>query len=81
MDLLAGLIPRRYHRVMAMTLRLTAEETEQLRLTAEAESRSMQEVAREAIRDYTGRHVARRGEALARIVQQDTDLLERLGSV
>jgi len=66
---------------MAMTLRLTDEETEQLRLTTEAENRSMQEVAREAIRDYTGRHTARRAEALARIVQEDSALLDRLGSV
>jgi predicted transcriptional regulator len=66
---------------MAMTLRLTDEETEQLRLTAEAENRSMQEVAREAIREYTARHAARRAEALARIVSEDGALLDRLGSV
>jgi predicted transcriptional regulator len=66
---------------MAMTLRLTDEETENLRLTAEAENRSMQEVAREAIREYTGRHTARRSEALARIVAEDGALLDRLGSV
>ncbi len=66
---------------MAMTLRLTDAETEQLRLTAEAENRSMQEVAREAIREYTARHTARRAEALTRIVQEDAVLLDRLGSV
>ncbi|MCL2795465.1 MAG: ribbon-helix-helix protein, CopG family [Microbacteriaceae bacterium] len=37
---------------MAMTLRLTDDETEALRLRAEREKRSMQEVAREAIRNY-----------------------------
>jgi predicted transcriptional regulator len=66
---------------MAMTLRLTDEETEQLRLTAEEENRSMQEVAREAIREYTGRHTARRDEALARIIHEDVALLGRLGTV
>ena len=66
---------------MAMTLRLTDEETDQLRRTAEAENRSMQEVAREAIREYTERHAARRDAALARIVAEDGDLLDRLGSV
>jgi len=66
---------------MAMTLRLTDEETELLRRTAEAEDRSMQDVAREAIRLYTSRHQARRDEVLARIVAEDADLLDRLGSV
>ncbi|GAA0945834.1 hypothetical protein GCM10009559_44030 [Pseudonocardia zijingensis] len=42
-----------------MTLRLTDEETEALRAQAEIESRSMQEVARAALREY----VARRGNA------------------
>jgi predicted transcriptional regulator len=74
-------IPRRYHRSMAMTLRLTDEETELLRRTAEAEDRSMQDVAREAIREYTSRHTARRDAALARIVSEDGALLDRLGSV
>jgi len=74
-------IPRWYHHAVAMTLRLTDEETEQLRLTAEAENRSMQDVAREAIREYTSRHVARRAQALARIVTEDAALLDRLGSV
>ena len=81
MNTLDWVIPRRYHHAMAMTLRLTDEETETLRLTAEAENRSMQEVAREAIREYTSRHTARRAEALTRIVAEDGDLLDRLGSV
>ena len=40
---------------MAMTLRLDEAETEALRTTAEREDRSMQEVAREAIREYIDR--------------------------
>ena len=66
---------------MAMTLRLTDEETELLRRTAEAENRSMQDVAREAIRAYTTQHAARRDAALVRIVGEDGALLDRLGSV
>ena len=41
---------------MAMTLRLTASETEALRRRADFESRSMQDVAREAVREYVERH-------------------------
>lgn len=37
---------------MAMTLRLTDEETEALRAQADREGRSMQEVARSAVRQY-----------------------------
>lgn len=38
---------------VAMTLRLTEDAVEALRRTAEAEDRSMRDVAHEAIRDYT----------------------------
>ena len=38
-----------------MTLRLTDAETEALRAQAEAEGRSMQEVARAAVREYVDR--------------------------
>ena len=41
---------------MAMTLRLSDDESEALRRRAEAEHRSMQEVAREAVREYVSRH-------------------------
>ncbi|MCD2187880.1 ribbon-helix-helix domain-containing protein [Actinomycetospora soli] len=37
---------------MAMTLRLTDDESDALRRRAEIEGRSMQEVAREAVREY-----------------------------
>lgn len=37
---------------MAMTLRLSDEESAALRRRAEAEGRSMQEVARSAVREY-----------------------------
>lgn len=63
---------------MALTLRLDDAEQEALRLTAEREHRSMNEVAREAIRRYTSGHDLRRSEALGRIVAEDQRLLERL---
>lgn len=40
---------------MAMTLRLDEQETDALRLRAEREGRSMQDVARQAVRDYVER--------------------------
>lgn len=40
---------------MAMTLRLDDQETEALRKRAKHEGRSMQEVARQAVRDYIER--------------------------
>ena len=43
-------------RVMAMTLRLTDAESDALRARAELEGRSMQDVAREAVREYVERH-------------------------
>jgi len=71
----------RYHLAMPMTLRLTPEETEALRLVARRERRSMQAVAREAIAVYVSNRSRRRGELLARIVAEDAELLRRLGSM
>lgn len=64
---------------MAMTLRLSAEEQAALRETAKREHRSMQEVAREAIRLYTTRRLDRRDELLRQITSEDARLLDRLG--
>jgi predicted transcriptional regulator len=66
---------------MAMTLRLDESETEALRQRAEHEGRSMQEVARQAVREYVER--TSRRELLDRVL--DTELpryaeaLKRLG--
>lgn len=49
---------------MAMTLRLTDAETEALRAQAEIEGRSMQDVARHAVRQYVEQH-AHRGRVAA----------------
>lgn len=66
---------------MAMTLRLTDDETHALRKRAELEQRSMQDVAREAIREYVENHS--RGELLDRVLDEDlpryAEALERLG--
>jgi hypothetical protein len=63
---------------MAMNLRLTDAETEALRRKAQQEGRSMQEVARAAIAQYTSDRPARLQAAIARIATEDADLLDRL---
>jgi predicted transcriptional regulator len=63
---------------MAMTLRLTEDEAEALREQAVREGRSMQEVARAAIRAYVSHRAVTREEALRRIVAEDRELLDRL---
>ncbi|MGH3361923.1 MAG: ribbon-helix-helix protein, CopG family [Nocardioides sp.] len=66
---------------MAMTLRLNDDETEALRKRAEAEGRSMQDVARQAVRDYV--HLTSQVELLDRILDSElpryADALDRLG--
>jgi predicted transcriptional regulator len=66
---------------MAMTLRLTDDETEALRQRAAREQRSMQEVAREAVREYIERTSKR--ELLDRVLDEElpryAQALERLG--
>ena len=63
---------------MAMTLRLTDAQQEALRVTAEREQRSMQAVAADAIERYTSERNRRRNEILAKIMDRDSDLLDRL---
>ena len=66
---------------MAMTLRLTDEEAEALRLRAEHEGKSMQEVARSALREYIERASSR--ELLDRVLDEQlpryAEALRRLG--
>jgi len=66
---------------MAMTLRLAEEETEALRRRSELEQRSMQEVARQAIREYIENHS--RAELLGQVLDEElpkyAEALERLG--
>jgi predicted transcriptional regulator len=64
-----------------MTLRLTTEESEALRRRAELEGRSMQEVAREAVREYIDR--TSRQELLEQVLDEElprfAEALRRLG--
>ena len=66
---------------MAMTLRLDEQETEALRRRAELEGRSMQDVVRQAVRDYIERNSKR--ELLDRVLDRElpryAEALERLG--
>lgn len=66
---------------MAMTLRLSDAEADALRGRAEFEDRSMQDVARQAIRDYVER--ASRADLLDRVLDEElpryAEALERLG--
>ena len=66
---------------MAMTLRLDDDETEALRTRAEREGRSMQEVARQAVREYVER--TSRRELLDRVLDEAlpryAEALRRLG--
>ncbi len=64
-----------------MTLRLTDDETEALRLRSDVEQRSMQDIARQAIREYIETHS--RAELLDRVLDEDlpryAEALRRLG--
>ena len=64
-----------------MTLRLSDEETEALRRRAQLESRSMQDVARQAVREYVESHS--RAELLDKVLDEElpryAEALERLG--
>ena len=66
---------------VAMTLRLTDAESRALRRRAEHEGRPMQEIARQAIREYVENHS--RAELLERVLDEDlpryAEALERLG--
>ena len=68
-----GIIP-----VMAMTLRLTEEQTAKLRATAEREGVSMQAVALKAIDEYVDRRMQRRDEIIEQIFAEDAELFRRL---
>ena len=64
-----------------MTLRLTPDETEALRQRAARERRSMQDVARQAIREYVEEHS--RAELLDEVLESEipryAEALRRLG--
>jgi hypothetical protein len=68
-------------RRMAMTLRLTEDEAEALRQRAEHEGRSMQEVARSAVRDYIDKTSTREllDDVLDEQLPRYAEALRRLG--
>lgn len=63
---------------MAMTLRLTEEQTAKLRAAAERDGISMHAAVVKAVEDYVERRTARREEMLSRIVKDHDGLLKRL---
>ena len=63
---------------MAMTLRLSDDETDALRERAALEHRSMQEVAREAIAAYISDRSDRLRLAIRTVATEDAELLDRL---
>jgi hypothetical protein len=64
-----------------MTLRLSEAEAEALRLRAKHEARSMQDVARQAVREYVENHS--RADLLDRVLDEElpryAEALDRLG--
>ena len=56
---------------MAMTLRLTEEQTARLREAAAREGLSMQAAAVKAVEEYVDRRAARRAALLAQILDED----------
>lgn len=67
--------------VMAMTLRLDEQETDALRQRAAREGRSMQDVARQAVRDYIDRTSKREllNDVLDEEIPRYAEALRRLG--
>ena len=63
---------------MAMTLRLSDEQTAKLREAAERDGISMHAAVLKAVDDYLDRRTARRDEILGRIVKDHEGLLDRL---
>jgi predicted transcriptional regulator len=66
---------------MAMTLRLSDEETNALRERADHEGRSMQDIAREAVREYIDNRTRRErlNDVLDEQLPRYADALKRLG--
>lgn len=66
---------------MPMTLRLTDEEAEALRRRADLEARSMQDVVRQAVREYVENHS--RADLLDQVLDDElpryAEALNRLG--
>jgi len=75
---LSDSVPLWYHLRMAMNLRLSPKQTEELRKSAAQDGISMQEAALAAIDAYTSRRNKRLKDAINRIATEDAELLKRL---
>ncbi len=75
---LAVKIPVRYHRCMAMTLRLPEDLDAKLTERARRERRSKQELAIEAIRDAQNRAELKVGDVLTELMDSDAEILDYL---
>ena len=75
---LSDSVPLWYHLCMAMNLRLSPKQTEELRKSAAQDGISMQEAALAAIDAYTSRRNKRLKDAINRIATEDAELLKRL---
>jgi hypothetical protein len=63
---------------MAMTLRLSEEQTARLREAAARDGLSMQAAVLKAVEEYINRRAATRAALLARILAEDAGVLRRL---
>ena len=63
---------------MAMTLRLSDEQTAKLREAAERDGISMHAAVLKAVDDYLNQRANRRDEILGRVVREHRGLLDRL---
>ena len=63
---------------MAMTLRLSEEQTAKLRAAAERDGISMHAAVLKAVDDYLDRRTARRDELIEQIFTTRADLFQRL---
>lgn len=63
---------------MAMTLRLSDEQTAKLRAAAERDGVSMHAAVLKAVDDYLDQRTARRDEIIERIFTERADLFRRL---
>lgn len=63
---------------MAMTLRLSDEQTAKLRAAAERDGISMHAAVLKAVDDYLDRRTARRDEIVEQIFARRADLFQRL---
>lgn len=77
-----SLVSIRYHRCMAMTLRLSEEENRRLAELAAAEGRTKQDIVRSAIEERWARQHKEQqlGDVVQRVLPHYRGLLDRFGT-